>query len=459
IHCEGVADGMIAVSALVTGLPGGVVQKNRDAALLSPAALLDGSLGNRVHIRRTNRQTGAVIERDAVIRTGAGGAVVFQTREGLEALRCSGLPEGIIYDQIPSGLTDTPILSVSTTSAAATTATVTLTYLATGFDWTANYVAYLDDDSDRADLFGWMTVANNNRASFADAHLLAIAGTLNIEEDYQELVTTPPTPELHLQCYPLDGTSTTPFDGVSAPPLPEGPRLVNSCDDDECGYEDIVVTGSAIRRSSFDVPLAVTAVQELLGNLHLFRVPFASTVAANAQKQVAFLSENDVRFTRIYTAEAQDDTDEDDVQPLAIELRFTNRERDGLGTPLPSGSIAVFGAQGNVSGLIGIDALRDLAVGEEFEIAMTPSSMVHLTVTEPDDDHWNPDKQERTLTIHNTNPFAINAEIALPEYDEEDWLIERRQRGHVAVKDGNRTWTVRVPANGTARLRIFDPDE
>src|SRR3546814_2886178 len=57
IRFEGVANGMIAVSAVVTGLPGGVVQKNRNAALLSPAALLDGTLGNRVNIRRTDRKS------------------------------------------------------------------------------------------------------------------------------------------------------------------------------------------------------------------------------------------------------------------------------------------------------------------------------------------------------------------------------------------------------------------
>ena len=69
IRFEGVAEGMIAVSAIVTGLPGGVVQKNRDAALLSPASLLDGSLGNRVHIRRT--EAGRRVE----VQDGLDGAV------------------------------------------------------------------------------------------------------------------------------------------------------------------------------------------------------------------------------------------------------------------------------------------------------------------------------------------------------------------------------------------------
>src|SRR3546814_1994449 len=75
---------MIAVSAVVTGLPGGVVQKNRNAALLSPAALLDGTLGNRVNIRRTHPATGKVTEEEAIIRSGPDNAVVLQTAKSEE---------------------------------------------------------------------------------------------------------------------------------------------------------------------------------------------------------------------------------------------------------------------------------------------------------------------------------------------------------------------------------------
>ena len=58
IRFEGVAEGMIGVSAIVTGLPGGTIEKNRNADLLSPAALVDGTLGNRVRLTRTNPATG-----------------------------------------------------------------------------------------------------------------------------------------------------------------------------------------------------------------------------------------------------------------------------------------------------------------------------------------------------------------------------------------------------------------
>jgi hypothetical protein len=90
IRFEGVAGGIIPQSAIVTGLPEDVVERNHDAYLLSPATLIERSLGRRVHLRRTDRATGRVREQEALVRSGADGALVLQTEEGFEALRCSG---------------------------------------------------------------------------------------------------------------------------------------------------------------------------------------------------------------------------------------------------------------------------------------------------------------------------------------------------------------------------------
>lgn len=458
IRFEGVADGIIAVSALVSGLPGGVVQKNRDAALLSPASLLDGSLGNRVHLRRTIRATGAVSEQDAIIRSGSGGALVVQSSEGLEALRCSGMPETILYDAIPSGLGNVPVLSVDTVSPAAQTVTITLTYLATGFDWSADYVLRVAEDSDRADLFGWMTVANSNRATFVDAQLLGIAGTLNIDSDFDELVEVQDEPYLNLTCYPLDGTSTAPVERLiglpGVMPLSAPPPPGYACEDD-CA--DIIVTGARRGEMAFDLPVAVSALatEEAIGTLRLFRVPFQTTVAAEAQKQVAFLDSRAIRTTRVYRAEADSWAYRDPPVPLDIVLKMRNRESDGLGRSIPAGSVAIFSEDGR---LIGLDDQRDLTVGEDFEFTLSPSPQVSLTVIRPPRDDSD-DAVERILTVTNANPFAITAEIIIEDFDEEDWLIERRQRRNISVIRGNRTWTTRVPANGSARLRLYNPDE
>ena len=101
IRFEGVAEGMMPETAIVTGLPKGVREKNRDARLISPAGLVDAYLKRSVHLRRTNRATGKVAEQDAIIQTGPYGGVILKTADGYEALGCAGLPERMIYDGVP----------------------------------------------------------------------------------------------------------------------------------------------------------------------------------------------------------------------------------------------------------------------------------------------------------------------------------------------------------------------
>ena len=333
VRFEGVAGGMVAVSAVVTGLPGGVVQKNRDKKLLSPASLIDGTLGNRVTLKRTDIATGAVTTQDAIIRTGADGGVVLQTADGFEALRCAGLPETLVYDTVPAGLSAKPVLSVDTVSPAAQTVTVTLTYLASGFDWSAHYVGQLDATGTRMDLLAWITLANMNAESFADAEVMAVAGTLNIERPYAALADRPDAPRLMLTCYPYSSTSEgTPYEFDRqygeygyAPPPPPPPSAPPPVTMDRA--QSIVVTGSRIAR------------QENLGDLKLYRVPFRSTVAAKAQKQVALLVRDDVPVQPVYVAGVSPADIRSESTPMQIELRMRNRPQDGLGLPLPSGGI------------------------------------------------------------------------------------------------------------------------
>src|SRR3982751_1198223 len=128
IRFEGVAEGMVAVTAIVTGLPGGVIEKNRNGNLLSPAALVDGSLGNRVTISRTNPATGLAKKEDAIVRTRADGGLVLQTSEGFEAVRCAGLPEKLMFDRVPAGLSASPVFSIDTNTPKGGSYRITLTY-------------------------------------------------------------------------------------------------------------------------------------------------------------------------------------------------------------------------------------------------------------------------------------------------------------------------------------------
>ncbi|MCB2015512.1 MAG: hypothetical protein R3E11_11720 [Sphingobium sp.] len=441
VRFEGVADGMIAVSAVVSGLPGGVDEKNRDARLLSPASLLDGTLGNRVHIRRTSRQTGKVTEVDAIIRSGPDNAVVLETPDGIEALQCSGLPETLVYDEVPEGLSAKPTFSVHTNTPAATEAEVTLTYLATGFDWGASYVAKVAEDGKTLDLFAWLTVANGNGATYAQTQLLAVAGKPSRESDFREIAGKYESPRLNLQCWPMDSTSTYPAWGVDRPAPPPAPMMADAA-------ESIVVTAMKRSGAMMEAPMsvAVVAKQEELGDLKLYRVPVRVDVVPNAQKQVALLQKQSVPFKRLYTATLSPWSAEDNI-PTDILLRMQNKKAEGLGLPLPSGGVVVMQRQYGEDMLLGDGDMADKTIGEEVEIRAGSSDQVRIQQTVIAND-----RKKRTIRIIVTNALDARApvEIMLPRLNGFDMGSDAKLK----KKDGQWLWETTVPANGQRVMKV-----
>lgn len=437
VRFEGVADGMIAVSAVVSGLPGGVDEKNRDARLLSPASLLDGGLGNRVQVRRTNPATGRVTETEAIIRSGADNAVVLETPAGIEALRCSGLPETLVYDSVPEGLSAKPAFSVNTSSPRAGEAEVTLTYLATGFDWGASYVATLAEDGRTLDLFSWLTVANGNGASYDQTQLLVIAGKPNRTSDFDGLVEGQASPTLTLSCWPMGDTTT----GLPVPPppaFPSSPVMAEAMD------MMLMAPAPAMARAS---KAAVMAQQEELGDLKLYRVPVRVDVVPNGQKQVALLHREAVPVSRFYAATAQPWAGAETSLPVSAMIRMQNKEKEGLGLPLPSGSVMVMQQRGNEQLLLADSDMTDRAVGEKVEIIAGMTDQLRLEQMEM----LGKGKEKRLrLTLHNARPDKAAVEVTIPPMDGYRLSVP----AGLSAKEGGRLWAVSVPAGGRASIDI-----
>lgn len=383
IRFTGVAEGMVAVSAIVTGLPGGTIEKNRDADLLSPAALVDGTLGNRVRITRTNPGTGAQTSEQAIVRTRADGGIVLQTQDGYEAVRCSGLPEGLSFNRVPEGLSAKPVFSINTRSDSGGTYTVTLTYLAWGFDWEAHYVGTLAEGGARGKvrmrLMSWLTLLNDNGQSFPDAELMAVAGTLNIESDFQQLSDPPTARPLRLTCYPIGSTargSPVPNYNPSYPPPPPPPPPMPAPMMESAMADGIMVTASRAK-------VGMVAQEEQLGDLKLYRVPESIDVSAKGLKQVAFLDKDKVEGEYVYTyrCDAWDVPNRfEDLewtpQSTTIVFETVNDEKHGLGVALPTGGLTLFEPTAFGDQLVAENRLRDYAKGQDVEIALGQSSVV-----------------------------------------------------------------------------------
>lgn len=457
IRFEGVAEGMIGVSAIVTGLPGGTIEKNRNAQLLSPAALVDGTLGNRVTITRTNPATGQQVSESAVVRTRADGGLVLQTGQGFEAVRCSGLPETLSYNRVPAGLSAQPVFSVDTRSAEGGTYDVTLTYLAWGFDWQANYVANLTEkqsgETFEMGLLSWLTLVNDNGQSFDAARLQIVAGELNVESDYQGLADPPVAEGLYLTCYPLGTTSDVPPPPVPilypAPPPPPMAYAAPMMDD------TIIVTAMR-REASYEdaMPISVvTADEEDLGDLKLFRVPDRVDVSAKGMKQVAFLNKDTVKARYLYLAQcdADDviDPELDDPTPANLLLVTKNEDKQGLGIALPQGALTVYEPTARGPQVAAQTTLRDYARGQDVELGLATSAQVFSHCGNytrdgraSDLSKWAP--MRAVLTNANPHPVRVRLQLGWAG----DYEI-RFPRHKVELKNGWQTVEVTVPANAT----------
>jgi hypothetical protein len=439
IRFEGVAGGIVPQSAIVTGFPDGIVERNRDAYLLSPATLLDRSLGRRVHLRRTSLATGAVREQEAVVRSSADGAIVVETPDGIEALRCTGIPETIVYDEVPPGLSAKPTLSVRTRTSAPVEAEITLSYLATGFDWQANYVAELSEDGTRMDLFAWLTLASQDETSFPDADTQAVAGRLNYTRAGVQPAEGGP---LELRCWQSATTSDIPLEEMEefAVPAPMPPPPPPPPPPAPMAMEAITVTGSRIGRA------AVVAQQEDLGDLKLYRIPIPVTVAANAQKQVALLVREGIPVETVYRGRMGAGGPGRVAQTRRV-LVTRNRQQERLGVPLPSGGVAAFVERQGAPFLIGQGRLDDRAIGEDVEIEIGASPGVNFqqeVVARNDAAGWV--DVMLTVTSDHPRPVRFEAELTIPD-------DARISRARVTERDGLRVWAVTVPANGTRTLR------
>jgi hypothetical protein len=432
VRFEGVAGGILPESAIVSGFPDGVREKNQDAWLLSPASLLDASLGRRVHLRRTS-PSGTVRETEAVVRSGAGGAVVLETPDGIESLRCDGLASTLLYDRVPPNLSARPTLSVRVRSPRAVRATVTLSYIASGFDWQANYVARLSPDGAKMDLFAWLTLANGDETGFSKANTQAVAGRLNRSSHSPA---RPQAPPLVLRCWP-SGTTTS------------------DLREQVFEKEEIVVTGSRLMEMMAPPPMespapppppppAMMAQQEELGDLKLYRIPEPVTVAARSQKQVALLSRQGIAVETIYRV----DSHIRNLGSLTVTRVLTTRNtrQEGLGLPLPAGRLVLFTTGQARPILLGRGFVDDRAVGEGVEIPVGPAGSVaaqalRLSAESQVEEEWE-------LTVSNAQPAPIRFEAQLMGGD-----LKVTSATGLGARDGRPLWSVTVPANGEARLR------
>jgi hypothetical protein len=456
IRFEGVADGIEPQSAIITGLPEGVLEKNHDAHVLSPAALVTATLGRKVWLVRTNRKTGASTQVTGTLVSDNDG-ILFKSSEGIEALRCSGLPETFQFDAATDA-TATPTLSALVRSPESATVKVRLSYLAHGFDWLATYTATVSPDTRTMDLGAWVTLGNSNGVSFEEAHTQVVAGRLN--RATQEVEPVDEGYEIAANCWPMGTTSDIP----EQLPYNDG------------SLQQVIVTGARKSREEFKPMFAMAALtaaaktmveEEQLGDLKLYRVPERTSVTSRQIKQVRLLDRTAIPVQLIYKADLTPNM-YNETQPLEKVLRTRNDAAHHLGLPLPSGQVAASYEHDGVPLVVSEAPLRDIALDEEVEInaGESPDVQVSTAIERVQVDtahqelplipgvvdlHMSDVRNVDRLEVTNArdNPVSVELRLHLPDGTN----IGRAD--HVpTTRNGLPTFQLSVPAQGSVTVHF-----
>jgi hypothetical protein len=291
-----------------------------------------------------------------------------------EAVECSGLPEGLVFDALPADLRPEPTLSARVHNKRAGAQTLTLVYLAHGISWQADYNLRMAPSGDRFDLEAWLTLENDGETTFSEAQTAVVAGELNRLPDGRESF---PREQLADHCWAWGRRWE---DGAPLPLVRVPPRNVPIAVSAFSGVEEIVVTARKREETITE------AQREELLDYHFYRIPWRTTVASRQSKQVRFMTKRGIRGEWLYRFESSVyQATERPPEAAEITLRFENAKDNALGEPLPEGAVHVSQqTSGGEDLLLGEDEIDNSAAGVpvEVEVGESPAVMDRTRVTE-----------------------------------------------------------------------------
>lgn len=494
IVLRNVAEQIVPQTVSLHGLPQEVAEQNYDYQLLTPGSLIRASEGRMVGFGRTDAATGREALTRGRIVSGTHGAVI-DIDGRLEGFKCSGALERLVFDDLPYGFVAKPSLSVLTVVPTARRATLSLSYLATGVSWRANYVAKVAADGKTLDLTSWITIANTSSTRFDDVPVQVMAGRLEQRPAETRPPVIPPD-DFDPECWPVNKGRFVP----RPPPLPP---LFLSSDDllkmgspsmdqlirnlSEAGLNesggavsagygvrtinlrnlgagrtlvlfdgvrtgDPQTNGGAVGGAVSFVSGPALAQAEILADRFadytLYALPERTTLAAYQTKQLFLFERKGVTLERVYRQDRQPglvaDEEPEAIQPARALLRMKNETAAGLGLSLPAGKVSVFEPGGGTQMLVGQPELDNTAWALPVELELDPSTLVQTRTTVRD--FGDPADASVTIDIEVTNAGDRSATVELTERKLDIKVVKENAR-HIETGE-TYMWRVSVPAHG-----------
>lgn len=300
-----------------------VLDATFEEELLTPSSLLRRHLGKNVLLRIPDGNT-----RDGRVQKTA---TVLSVDEAplflIDGNVYSGPYESIVFPEVPKQLSPAPRLLVGVDNSGPARQDVDLTYLVRELSWNMDYVLSVNKDATNGQLSGWARITNKTGVDYANARVELLAGEPRA-----------------LQQNLMRG-------GYAAPAM--------------------------VMEKSFDA-----AASEELFEYHLYTIARPVTLNNQQTRQIKFIQTAGFPVTRQLLGKANAlPSGRDDgpiAEPVDAILSFRNSGEQGLGQPLPKGTIRVYQADGPRKHLLGeapldrtaAGATAEMKIGKAFDITI-----------------------------------------------------------------------------------------
>ncbi len=394
-----------------------LLEQNFEYDLLTENTLLDKYIGKTVTIERTSDDGKTRIKEKAKVLSNNNGVMLKIGNE----IRKLDKNMSIIYDKLPSNLREKPTLTMLIDNMGKTkkAQTVALTYLSHQMNWSADYVANLNDNK-TLNLTGWVTLNNNSGTSYQNANLQLVAGEVNRVQ-----------PEMQAMAADMMVMSS--------------PRSVRK-----------------------------KMTQESLFEYHLYTLENPTTIKNRQQKQVALLSASNVPYKKQLTTVASDpygwqnwgDNAEFIDLPVKASIIIDNKESNHLGLPMPAGIVRSYkkDSRGN-SQFIGEDRIKHTPENEQIELKLGESFDVtakRKQVSYSQENYTLPKtvqhaKKNVTEVTATYEVLFKNAKdnAAVVSYSDRfygNWQLEKQSFKSEKINSTVNRWNINVPAKGETKL-------
>jgi hypothetical protein len=164
----------VHIKSLINGSSLNVLEQNYEYDLLSPQKLLEKFVGQKVQLATINPETKKEEIVEATLLSTQGGNI-FQIGDKIHI----GHHGRILLSRIPENLIPQPTLVWMLENKLSKPQKLEASYLTSGINWKADYVAVLNKLDTMTDLTGWVTIDNRSGATYQNALLKLVAGDIH----------------------------------------------------------------------------------------------------------------------------------------------------------------------------------------------------------------------------------------------------------------------------------------